>query len=340
MADMNSKEIVRLANDVRRNKVAGNYSMDEANDVLYNALVDANNGKKYLDPRDIRDGKCGDFFAIIEEVITATKHDILTEDPFFMQFVEYRNGALGDKPEFIVPSNELFWVSEIGSGSQAIRRQRLLGDQTYTINPTWKAIKIYEEMERMLSGRVDFAAMIDLVGKSFAYDTMKRIYDVLTGTIVGLEAPYSATGSFVEATAMNMIQHVKAANGTREAFILGTLVGLNKWVAASESSNWKALESKYLNGFAGLFNGTPKVELMNAHVPGTDTFVLNDNDTFVIAGGTKPVIYYTEGNSLILPRSFMDNMDLTEEYGLFEKTGIVARQPAGEGKFGRYTITA
>ena len=63
MATIN--EVVRLAVDTYKGKPAGQYSLDEANSVVYNAIVAANNGKNYLDKRDVRDGKCGELFAII-----------------------------------------------------------------------------------------------------------------------------------------------------------------------------------------------------------------------------------------------------------------------------------
>ena len=84
---MNQKEIVRLAMDARKNKVQGNFSMDETMHTLHEAFVAANGGKNYLDPRDIRDGKCSEAFAIIEQIVDEIKHDVMTTEPFFMEYV-------------------------------------------------------------------------------------------------------------------------------------------------------------------------------------------------------------------------------------------------------------
>ena len=339
--DYNRKEIVRLAHDVLHNTVRGNFSMDEANDTLYKALVAANNGKDYLDIRDMRDGKCSELFAIIEEVISETKHDILTSDPFFTNYVEYKNYEFGDKPEFNIEDDGLFVVSEIGSGSQAIRRQRMLGGRKLTVDTSWKAIKVYEEIELLLAGRADMARTIDRVSRSFAADTIMRIYQAWGDAVSALAEPYSVTGSFDESKMVELIQHIKATNGTREAYIMGTLVALNKVVAAHDSNAQIALQSKYNTGISGMFNGTPKIELLQAYKPGTTDFALANDEVFVLPGGmsNKPIKYVTEGRSMILPRRFADNVDMTEEYTLMEKTGIAVVIPDGEGKFGHYKIS-
>ena len=50
-------------------------------------------------------------------------------------------------------------VSEISDGTTALRRQRLdVGTNVSTTS--WKGIKIYEHLSRLLSGRVDFNKML------------------------------------------------------------------------------------------------------------------------------------------------------------------------------------
>lgn len=69
MAEMN--DIVKLAVDTYKGNVE-KYSTKESLDTLHNALVAANNGKTYLDYKDIRDGKCAGLFTLIEEVLSRT----------------------------------------------------------------------------------------------------------------------------------------------------------------------------------------------------------------------------------------------------------------------------
>lgn len=63
--------LVKLAVDSCRGRVE-KYSVSQAQDVLRQALVEANNGKTTLDYRAIRDGKCNGLFALIEELLSVT----------------------------------------------------------------------------------------------------------------------------------------------------------------------------------------------------------------------------------------------------------------------------
>ncbi len=337
---MNRNEIVRLAMDARHNKVQGNFSKDETMHALHEALVAANGGKNYLDIRDIRDGKCSETFAIIEQVVNEVKHDVMTTEPFFMEYVDYRNLALGDKNEFYMPDTTPLVVSEIAAGSQALRRQRMFGGQSYTVQTSPKGIKVYEELDLLLANRVDFAAFMDRIADAFRLRTIEDVYKVWSGTIEGLENPYAITGSYTEAQMLELIAHVKAANGTNAAYILGTALALSK-VTAMHDSAQVALESVYNTGIVGKFHGNNKLETVNMYKAGTTEFLLPDNVVHVMPSGksVKPIMYVTEGNPLIIPHASFENNDLTQEYMLVERTGVAARVPAGEGKFGRYTFS-
>lgn len=335
---MNKNEIVRLAMDLRKNRVSGNFSKSETLDVLRKEMIEANGGKNYLDPQDVIFGKCTAVFEIITEIIREVKHDIMTSDPFFMRFVDYRNLELGDKNEFKLPDTTPFVVSEIADGTQALRRQRMFGGSTFTVATTLKGIKIYEEMNLLLAGRVDFNEMIDRVEKAFRARVIEDVYSAWSGAIEGLEAPYAITGSYSESQMRELVQHVKAANGSTSAYILGTMIALSKVTAAHDTSN-PALESQYYNGYVGMFNGTPKMEIAQVYRPGTTEFMLPDDVVNVLASDIKPIMYVTEGKGLIIPHTSAENMDLTQELLMIEKTGVAARVPAGEGMFGRYTIS-
>lgn len=337
---MDRNDIVRLALDARKNKVQGNFSKDETMHTLHEALVAANNGKSYLDIRDVRDGKCGETFAIIEKVVDEVKHDMLTTDPFFMEYVEYVNVALGDKNEFTVKDNTPLVVSEIGAGSQALRRQRMFGGEKFSVATKVRGLKVYEELDLLLANRFDFVEFMDAIAKAFKLDTINTIYKTWGGAIEGLEAPYAYTGSYSESQMIELIQHVKAANGAQDAYILGTMLALSKVVASHDTAQI-ALESDYNTGIVGKFHGVDKIETQNMYVPGTTKFALTDDVVHIMPRNVavKPIIYVTEGQSLVLQHMPAENNDLTQEYMICDRVGVMARVPNGEGKFGRYTFS-
>ena len=150
---MDMENIVKLAVDAYKGKVE-KYSDGQTQDVLRQALIDANNGKATLNYKDIRDGKCNGLFSIIEEVLSRTVVEGLTGDDYFNALVDFRNVAEGDQNLFLVEDSNLFVVADVADGTQGIRRQRLGGVSETSIPTTMKMVRIYEELNRVLSGRV------------------------------------------------------------------------------------------------------------------------------------------------------------------------------------------
>jgi len=319
MADRN--DIVKLAIDAYKGKVAGNYSQTDSMEALHQAMVDANNGSTKLDYKSIRDGKCVGLFAIIEEILQKVVVEGLTGDEFFMQMVDYRNLALGDQNEFEVPDTSLFVVSDIAEGTQGIRRQRLNGATTTKINTQLKAIKIYEELNRVLSGRIDFNEFVARVSKSFANKTKTDIYTAFKGTFSSLPATFAKSGSYTEDALLTLISHVEAATG-ENAVITGTKTALRKITQANISD--KAKEDVYDMGYYGKFNGTPMVSMKQVHTTGTYDFALTDNDIYVLAGNSKPIKFVTEGDSTLFMGNPMDNQMLQQEFVYTDRYGVGA----------------
>ena len=222
MADMSN--VVKLAVDAHRGRVE-KYSTDQSMEVLRKALVEANGGSTVLNYRNIRDGKCNGVFTLIEEILSRTIYDGLSENDFFMNFVEYRNVAEGDQNVFLVEDSDLFYVADIADGTQGIRRQRLGGVNEVSIPTTMRAVKIYEEMNRVLSGRVDFNQFITKVSESMQQKRLNDIYDVwanATADQFGGTTYFPAAGSYSEDALLDLISHVEAAAGGRVATIVGT----------------------------------------------------------------------------------------------------------------------
>ena len=333
-------EIVKLAVDTWHGKTE-KYSKGESLDVLRKALIEANNGSTKIDYRAIRDGKCNGVFAIVEEILKVTVAEGLQGDEFFNGLVDFRNLPLGDKNEFEVEDKTLFVVSEAADGTQGIRRQRLSGSTKVSIETTTKAIKIYEELNRVLSGQSDFNQFIAKVGKSFEQKILNDIYslwstasaDELGGTYY-----YATGGSYSETALLDMIAHVEAAAGGAPATILGTAKALRNLAPSVQGVDSK--NDLYNIGYYGSFYGTPTVKLPQRHAIGTTNFVFDDNTLTVIAGDDKPIKFVYEGDPLIIPGALFGNADLTQTYQYNEKYGLGLVLAGGNAGVGKYEITA
>lgn len=334
---MDNKDIVKLAVDYHRGRVQ-NYSKSDANDVLVKALVDLNGGNTVMDYRAIRDGKCNGVFALVEEILDNTIYEGLTNDMFFNNFVETRNLALGDRQKFLVRDNEsLFYVSEIAEGTQGIRRQRLAGLREVEIPTKLYAVKIYEEMNRVLAGRVDFNEMIDLVSKSVEQQILNDVYGAfmsLTAADLGGTTYFPTAGAYDEDALLELIEHVEAAaGGYTKATIMGTPKALRQLTPSIQSDSSK--EDLYGIGYYGKFYGNPTIALPQRHKVGSTDFVLDDKMILVVAGGDKPVKLVYEGDPLILTGDPQMRGDLTYEYTYMSRwgTGIILASNTGIGRY-------
>lgn len=333
MADM--KDLVKVAVDAYRGTV-DKFSVAQSQDTLRQALIAANNGSTKLNYRDIRDGKCVGLFTLLEEILANTVVSGIQENDFFNTLVEYRDVAAGDELDFYVENNDLFTVSEMADGSQAIRRQRLGGYERVTIPTTYKGVRVYEEMNRVLSGQVDLNHMIDRVSASFQQKLLNDVYALwikATAEDLGGITYFPTAGTYDEDKLLSIIDHCEAASGKR-AVVLGTKKAVRNMKESVQSNSAK--EELHKLGAYGTFFGTPVVTIPQRHKLNSTEFVYPDNMLTIVATDEKPIKCVREGSPLILSRDPADTRDLTHEYTYAERYGVglvLAGQNSGIGRY-------
>lgn len=335
----NFEDIVRLAVDAYHG-VQTKYSVGESMDVLRQALIEANGGSTKLDYKAIRDGKCGAVFTLVEEILSRTVVEGLQGDEYFNQLVDFRNVALGDRNEFVVEDSNLFVVADAADGTQGIRRQRLGGRTTTSVPTTFKVVKIYEELNRVLSGQVDFNKFIQVTSESFRKKLLDDIYalwNAATANDFGGTTYFPAAGSYDEKALLEVVAHVEAAAGGKPATIVGTKVGVRKLAPSIEGADSKS--DLYNMGYYGKFYGTPVVVTPQRHKVGTTDFVFDDDVLTIIAGEEKPIKCVYEGQSTILLGDPTKNKDFTQDYFYGEKYGMGIILAGGNAGIGRYDMS-
>ena len=334
-------ELVKLAVDAHKGSV-DKYSVKDAQETLRQALIEANGGSTKIDYRAIRDGKCPGVFSLVEEILAKTIDDDLVANPIFEAMVEYRNVNEGDTPLFDIYDDSLFYIDEVARGTQAIRRQRLGGVRQITVPMHVHAVRIYEELDRILAGRADFNDMIDRVARSEQQKILKETYDVLNGiSSSDLGTDYvipnagQAAGTYNENVLLGILEHVEAASGGKTPIIYGTKAVLRNLMNGITNPPDSAKEAFVNDGYIGKFYGADVVAIPQRHLPGTTNFAYNDKLITIIAASDKPIKCIREGNPLIISRDPELNMDLTQEYFLAEKWGLalVMNENAGIGKY-------
>lgn len=330
-------DLVKLALDAHKGSVE-KYSMGEAQETLRQALIEANGGSTKIDIRAIRDGKCNGVFALVEEILKAAIPEGLSQNELFNALVEYHNIAEGDDIVFEIESSDLFFVDKVAKGTQGIRRQRLENVKEVPVPMNVHAVRIYEELSRLLAGRADFNQLIDRVDASVQNAILEEIYDLwiaATGSdLGGSEYVTASAGSYSDGALLTMIEHVEAAAGGKTATIIGTKAALRP-LATSGITFDPIKDSLYNNGYIGKFYGSPVICLPQRHQIGSSNFVYNDKQLTIVATDDKPIKCAFRGDPLMIARDPSQNMDLTQEYFLAEEWGTAIAIAANTG-IGRY----
>jgi hypothetical protein len=157
--------------------------------------------------------------------------------------VDFRNVAAGDKNVFEVEDSNLFVVSEVANGTQGVRRQRLSGTSETSIQTKTRVVKIYEELGRVLAGRVDFNRMITKVADSFRNQLLEEIQDLwnhATAADFGGTTYFPVAGAYDEDALLELIDHVEAAANGKPATIIGTKKAVRNLAPAIQGAESKS----------------------------------------------------------------------------------------------------
>lgn len=316
---MDKTTAIKVAIDAIKNKVPNTYTQEDTSETLRKAFIDANGGSTKFDIKAMR--KNPELYEIIETIIPVIIQEGLQGDEFFNRYVDYRNLALGDDEEFWTEDRSLFLVADAAHGTQGIRRQRLNGGEKITIAKNLKVIKVYEELNRLLAGRVDFNTFVTKVGKSMLNEVYNEIYTVfnaISASTAGMTSDYYKSGSFTEDACITLIDHVEAANNAT-ATIIGTRSALRKVTTAVVADEAKS--DMYNFGFYGKFNGTDMFVAKQRHAIGTDTFILDTDKLYIVGSNDKFIKEINVGEGLLIDGDPTAKADLTKEYLYGQETG-------------------
>lgn len=258
------------------------YSISESEDLLKESIIDACGGawtkNKFIDHR-------GAVYQILEDSLSIATGYLLYDN--FEDMFDTHDLALGDTIDFYVEDTSLFKVSAVSAGNRDIRRQKLYG-RKIPITTEKIAVKIYEDLDRFISGRIDWKKMIDRVAESFAHEIGIRAYNAVYGSydLLGAKYKVTATGTpeAIEDALSDAIAHVESSTG-KTARVIGTKKALGKIKIAQVSD--EMINTKNQLGHYGTFKGTNMSVLPQGHKAGTTDFAIDDNFLIVIPDGEK-----------------------------------------------------
>lgn len=299
-----------------------NATPDDALRLGFNRIMELQDDNKVISKKVLREHKV-EIFAILEEILQESINEGLTD--ILEGFVEYRNLALGDTNEFVIPDNKYFRVATISDGNTNLRRQRLREGQSYQVPVHIKGVAIYEEFVRFMSGRIDFLEMINIVGESFTRSIKEDIYRAVITNFRegGADTPYRETisgGVPTEKDILTVAKHLEAKTGAK-VVIYGTAIALSNLDIKYPSENAKNSYSD--KGFFGKVAGLDAVEIPPMHEIGTDDFIFADDAILLLPQTSdKMVKVVNEGEAFIQDSDALNRADLQATYLLTQKIGV------------------
>jgi len=326
---MDKKEFLKVAIDAINGKVEG-YSLEQTNQALKSALIEMNGGSNKINIKTFYRGNA--LFDIVQELIPVMIETGLRADNPLFNLIDYRNIALGDVNEFLLEGVNELVVSNVAKGIQGIRRQRLMGREVLRIETELRMIKVFEGLNRLLSGRIIFSDLVDAVAKAYNKQILNDAHaaiESIGATTIGMNANFVKFGIFDEEEFIQLIERVESITG-KSATIVGTRTALRRLDIDPAIMSEKAKMDLHTAGFVGMFNGTPCVRLRQS-VNKDGSFILNDNRILILASDDKPIKFVNEGEGLLIDHVATENADLTQEYVFAQAYGIgvVCATPLG-----------
>lgn len=324
MANM-LNELTALMNDSLSNKVAlfnegaSKYTDQAIREAFFEIL-----GEDKLTWQNFRNNKNA-IYTVIENVLTTNLPLAWENSRFYDQFVDTKNGAIGDTNEFIVEDNSILYASRFSGNHWDTDRQKIQGKKTFGVSTEWIYIRVYDELERFLKGNITLAEMVTKLQKAFTNEIDARIYASFNAIGTYLPAKFQETGSYDKATLSDLIQRVQTAS-QKNVVLAGTKTALANIVTGIEAARMSESQKEELATNGALYNltglGVSAVEIPQTFVRGTYDFKVDNKSIFVLPDNEKFIKLFFEGDTRARDLGAQDTMDQTIDSQVQTKLGV------------------
>lgn len=302
--------------------------VDSMEEVIKDFIVDMSYADGELSINKFNQHK-HEFFQIIEQVLSP----IVNEQVYDMleNIAEVKSAAYDDENVFTNPNQGLFKTTLVSDGNWNIARQKA-DKATYALEMDRIAVKVYEEIDDFVRGRISWAEVIKSVAESIAVDIRVRSLQAITAGLPAETATKQNAGAFDEDIFTDMLFTVEEKTGMKPT-IYGSPRALSKIDIDKESHTLR--EEKYRDyGFYGMFKGFEVQEIPSRAV-GED----NANTLFIIPEGegeyAKPLkVYIDNANNTVYDITDGSRRpDEQIEYFMAQRFGAIFFKPIYYGVF-------
>lgn len=330
-------ELVRLTLAIAHKDYA-NYSAEDLEGTLREKLIELNGGSEKMSLNAVKAFRAHpELYAYVEDLISVLSAEALSQSDFYAQMVDQRNIAAGDEMIFHVRKGARYVVANCARGTQGIRRQRIEEDTDVVLSPEPHAVKVYDEITRVMAGKISVASMIEGISKAIARAMLNDVFAAwsdLTSTELGADfAP--AAGTYDEDTLLQLAQKVSAANDGVDVYFVTTLAGARAINASDESNLGK--DDIYNYGYRRKWNGIDVAIVPQRFKEGTTTFMFNDKVIAILPKlDEKPIKQVIQGDAFTNIHNPEDNADLSTD--VVTITAWATAFVTG-AQYGKYTLS-
>ena len=332
-------ELTTLMNDRLSNRVAlfageetSKYTDQAIREAFFEIL-----GEDKLTWQGYRNHK-NEIFTVIENVLTTNLPNAWENSPFYNQFVEVKNGALGDKNEYVIDQDGILVASRFSGNHWDTERQKLQGKRSFSVPTEWIYIRVYDDFERFMIGAITLPEMVAKMQAAMQREIDARIFSSFNGIGTYLPEAFKETGAYVRETMLDMIQRVQIAS-QKNVVLAGTKTALasiaegidNNWISQSQKEEM-ATTGALLN-LTGL--GVVAIEIPQTFIRGTYDFKVDNKSIYVLPDMEAPIKLYYEGDTRALDLNEQQTNDQTYDSQVQTKLGVSV---VISNLFGKYTI--
>lgn len=264
-------------------------------------------------------------FTILENVLNVNLPAGWENSPFYDQFVQKTNGALGEKNEYVVEDNSVLYAARFSGNHWDTDRQKISGKRSFSVPTEWIYVRVYDDFERFLIGAITLPEMMAKLQKAFQSEIDARIFAAFNGIGTYLPEAFKENGAYDKSTMNDLIQRVQIAS-QKNVVIAGTRTALSHIIDGIDSA-WISSSQKEELATTGMVVeniGLPAKCLVipQAFLRGTYDFKVDNNALFILPESTKPIKLRFEGDTRARDLGMLDTHDQTIDSEVQTRVGV------------------
>lgn len=266
-----------------------------------------------------------EIFTIWETVLNTNLPLAWEDSSFYNQCVETKNGALGDKNEFIVEDNSILVATSFAGNHWDTDRKKLPGNKSFSLDTEWIYIHLYQDFERFLKGTITVVDLINKMQKGMLRAIDNRVYTSFNGAGTYLPEAFRVTGTYDKNKMSELIQKVQEA-AQKNVILAGTKTALAS-IAEGINPNWISNAQKEEMASTGMLVNLTGLGVIGVEIPqvferGTYNFKVDNKSIFVLPDNEKFIKVYFEGDTRAREMRQNDNHDQTIDTQMQTKIGV------------------